>query len=1015
MKPRKLLAMLLSLAMAFSLMVPAATATEEDSECTDCMHEAAINSVHYDTLINAISAAQEDEIIVLLKSVSGAGAVIDKNITIDFKGHTYTFNSGVGSTGTESNGFQILQDNTVTLKNGTLNIAETSANTFYTVIQNYADLTLTDMTLDATYADKWSNVPTDQDSYALSINCGNVVINGKTNIIANDEGALAYAFDSCKYSTYEAPTVTVSTSGVIDGNMNVAGGSLRIISGSFTDLATALKYADSDAVVSLAGDVALTNPNKSFSISDKTVTVDLNGHTVEAQGDAFVVTDAGHLILKDTVGTSEVKGGQSGAGSWTAVWAYKDGKATIQGGSFSVGGDSGASDATHQNDCIYAGSTSGLTAGTIVIEGGTFTNSDTTVWPLNMKDGSASSITVTGGTFIGWNPAEAYTEPAPARPISFVPSGYYAKELGDTYTVHNSNTIVGKSVTLDGNIFVPAGGIVVNTATTLNLNGKTVSAPADTAGDGVFHVVSGGTLTINGEGTVNGVGNNNYSMAIWADGGQVVINGGTYVNEGAGADNHYDLIYAKNGGSVEISGGIFACQTPNWTLNKHDSTNGTISVKGGTFYQYNPAVSNTENPTANFVADGYMAFKNDNNYVIKCKNATVVYDSNGGSAVASETVDATTENCHFTRPVDPTRFGYTFAGWYCEADLTTPYDFTSVPAPGDEMILYAKWTAMSSSGSSTSSKPSNTTSSTEKNPDGSTTTTVTNRATGVVTETTKTSDGVIGTTKTDADGNIIEMEATVPAAAAKNGEPVTLPVEVKAAGNTDQAIAISVNVPKNGATVKIPVEDVTPGTVVIVVDEDGNETILPLTLLTKEGVVVTLAEDSAIKIVDNNKDFLDVPQDYALADSIDFVSARGLFEGNTETTFNPHASTTIAQTMTVLARLSGEDFYGADATQKGAAWAAEKGLDDGTDIRKAITREQMVVMMWKLAGQPASEQVLTASDMNQISADAITAMQWAVEMGILKGNSDGTLNPSGNASRAHVAAFVERYVNALAK
>lgn len=209
-------------------------------------------------------------------------------------------------------------------------------------------------------------------------------------------------------------------------------------------------------------------------------------------------------------------------------------------------------------------------------------------------------------------------------------------------------------------------------------------------------------------------------------------------------------------------------------------------------------------------------------------------------------------------------------------------------------------------------------------------------------------------------------------------------------------------------------ENVTPGTVVMVVDKNGNETILPLTTLSENGVVVTLEEDAVIKVVDSSKDFADVPNDYALADSIDFVSARGLFEGNTESTFNPHANTTVAQTMTVLARLSGENFYGADATQKGVDWATEMGLADGTDVSKAITREQMVVMMWKLAGMPASGQVLTSSDVNEIAADALTAMQWAVEMGILKGNPDGTLNPNGNASRAHVAAFTERYVNALA-
>jgi hypothetical protein len=41
------------------------------------------------------------------------------------------------------------------------------------------------------------------------------------------------------------------------------------------------------------------------------------------------------------------------------------------------------------------------------------------------------------------------------------------------------------------------------------------------------------------------------------------------------------------------------------------------------------------------------------------------------------------------------------------------------------------------------------------------------------------------------------------------------------------------------------------------------------------------------------------------------------------------------------------------------------------------------------------------------------ALMWAVEVGIFKGNLDGSLNPAGNASRAHVAAFSARYVNYL--
>ena len=144
---------------------------------------------------------------------------------------------------------------------------------------------------------------------------------------------------------------------------------------------------------------------------------------------------------------------------------------------------------------------------------------------------------------------------------------------------------------------------------TIDLNGKTIATTqADTEGNGVFWVKAGGELTLNGEGTVNGVGGNAYNIAIWADGGKVIINGGTYTNEGAQDDGpdgaHFDLIYVKNGGAVEINGGTFKCQTPEWTLNSHDTKKGTIVVNGGLFYQFNPSDCATEGAGTNWCAEG---------------------------------------------------------------------------------------------------------------------------------------------------------------------------------------------------------------------------------------------------------------------------------------------------------------------------------------------------------------------------------------------------------------------------
>ena len=158
----------------------------------------------------------------------------------------------------------------------------------------------------------------------------------------------------------------------------------------------------------------------------------------------------------------------------------------------------------------------------------------------------------------------------------------------------------------------------------INLNGKTIATTEmDTEGNGVFWVKSGGELTLNGEGTINGVGGNAYNIAIWADGGKATINGGTYTNVGAqdpGPDGaHFDLIYAKNGGLVEINGGTFKCETPNWTLNSHDTKKGAIVVKGGTFYGFNPANCTTEGANTNFCADGLCG------YVVETVDGVDVY------------------------------------------------------------------------------------------------------------------------------------------------------------------------------------------------------------------------------------------------------------------------------------------------------------------------------------------------------------------------------------------------------
>ena len=69
---------------------------------------------------------------------------------------------------------------------------------------------------------------------------------------------------------------------------------------------------------------------------------------------------------------------------------------------------------------------------------------------------------------------------------------------------------------------------------------------------------------------------------------------------------------------------------------------------------------------------------------------TVTFNSNGGTAVATKTVNY---NSTVTRPSNPTKTGYTFGGWYTTSELATKYDFNT-PITGN-ITLYAKWTIKS--------------------------------------------------------------------------------------------------------------------------------------------------------------------------------------------------------------------------------------------------------------------------------------------------------------------------------
>ena len=169
----------------------------------------------YSSLGKAIEDVPAGDTIYILKDVPDAAGITvssHKQFTVDFGGHTYTLKDpGAGSSGTETNGFQLLKDSTITFKNGTIRIAKETTS-IKRIIQNYANLTLEDMHF---YAENQA----DGQNYPLSFNNGSITFKGDTDIITPDDNNIA--FDVCKFSNYPNVTVTFDESytGTINGRI----------------------------------------------------------------------------------------------------------------------------------------------------------------------------------------------------------------------------------------------------------------------------------------------------------------------------------------------------------------------------------------------------------------------------------------------------------------------------------------------------------------------------------------------------------------------------------------------------------------------------------------------------------------------------------------------------------------------------------------------------------------------------------------------------------------------------
>ena len=324
---------------------------------------------------------------------------------------------------------------------------------------------------------------------------------------------------------------------------------------------------------------------------------------------------------------------------------------------------------------------------------------------------------------------------------------------------------------------------------------------------------------------------------------------------------------------------------------------------------------------------------------------------------------------------NPELDGHTLSGWYSDESLTTAWNFST--AVTKNMTLYAKWTAVEDPEPEPEEPP----------------------YTGKYSYEVFTSVGDNGTVTVDR--------------YATEGEKVTISVSPDEAYKLDD-----LSVTANGKDVALT---------------DNGDGTFSFTMPSADvRITATFAEDPdwtepEEPATDVSDIFLDIAPDAWYKDAIQYAYDNGLMTGTSANEFAPEQTTTRAMIVSILARLenvtSAEAAGFADVDDEWYAtavnWAANVGVVNGYEDNTfqpntAITREQLAAILMNYAaykGEDVSARVDLSAYTDQPSAWAEETMSWAVAEGLISGVTADTLQPQGAATRAQVAAILQRFLS----
>ena len=383
---------------------------------------------------------------------------------------------------------------------------------------------------------------------------------------------------------------------------------------------------------------------------------------------------------------------------------------------------------------------------------------------------------------------------------------------------------------------------------------------------------------------------------------------------------------------------------------------------------------------------------------------TLTFDTNGGSTTAPITQDYGTA---ITAPADPTKTGYTFAGW-------TP----AIPAtmPAENMTIKAKWTV-------------NQYTLTFDTNGGSAIAPITQDYGTAITapaEPTKTGYTFAGWTPV-IPATMPAENMTVTAQWRYNGggssgySYYTIKATAGAGGSISPSGSVSVREGRDQTFTITPDKSYAVSNVKI----DG-KSIGAVKSYTFENVRRTHTIEVIFMKANGNPQagvFVDVATGSYYEDAVDWAVENGITQGTDDTHFSPDGICTRAQAVTFLWRAAGSpkpetrtmpftDIPAGSYYYDAVLWAVENDITKGTSDttfspNMTCTRAQIVAFLWRSEKSPAAGTANPFADVKSTAyyADAVL---WAVKENITRGTTNTTFSPNADCTRSQIVTFLWR-------